>query len=604
MSSWLYQFWLFGFKTAKHWGNGPRYWNANLLGFESCEDPGPQTSSIREAEISRNVASMERWAGTTEGPQEQLHPSSLCRWSIHYKCTIRYMETPEPESTVEQVVEPSDISNWHDWPAKWREPPFHERLTAGLQSNDFSNITTSRLPVGVPLIAKATANAPDVLLQEALGFAIMGRNPELVEELSYQLDCDAVELKDFYPLHMAVSFLDGATSCCNTFNAVIKCPFGLKSVRDRRILYVNNLGHTVLDSLMIAILKSHSSTGVGVIDEALEHQRRFLGEEIDICGRWDADSDCFRALLHQGEASIPTVWKHKFCHTSIQTICHCITLLHQSDVFEPLLSTSSGIFLKHCSECGLKMQLQPLHTLVLTTFHLASSGCDGEDLFGMLACLLTVVSGEINPLGTAEVSAELLFCGSPMTVSCSHEPLTAAELADRVPSSCIQGWSPMVRTGWEIFRMVLWIVQTASQMTKERDSQDKDTEYEEYEYDTDGYCDSHEMRTAITHNPVLATLYAAVQTELLTYRRLRELDHWISENFDLVRLLRDLQEGDDSLPSIGFVRKELLRPFCSCGVFISRPQLVASASDACMHYFSNMDDWGRTTFIPFPWGDL
>jgi len=161
----------------------------------------------------------------------------------------------------------------------------------------------------------------------------------------------------------------------------------------------------------------------------------------------------------------------------------------------------------------------------------------------------------------------------------------------------------MVRTGWEIFRRVLWIAQTASQKTRERGSQDKGTEYEEYEYDTDWHSYSHGMRTTITHSPVLATLYAAVKTELLTYRRLRKLDPWISENFDLVRLLRDLQEGDDNLHSIGLVQKGLLRPFCSCGVFTGQPQAVASASDACMHYFSNMDDWGRTTFIPFPWED-
>ena len=63
--------------------------------------------------------------------------------------------------------------------------------------------------------------------------------------------------------------------------------------------------HTVLDSLMITILKSHTSVTPGVVDDALRSEKRFIPEDIGICGRWDADSNCIRAHLAEGESTIP-----------------------------------------------------------------------------------------------------------------------------------------------------------------------------------------------------------------------------------------------------------------------------------------------------------
>ena len=34
LSMWMYQFWLFSFKKAKHWGRGPHDWIAGILGFD------------------------------------------------------------------------------------------------------------------------------------------------------------------------------------------------------------------------------------------------------------------------------------------------------------------------------------------------------------------------------------------------------------------------------------------------------------------------------------------------------------------------------------------------------------------------------------------
>jgi hypothetical protein len=197
---------------------------------------------------------------------------------------------------------------------------------------------------------------------------------------------------------LAISFLNGATACCNILRVLLGNMFARYTYPEVRELYINDLGHTLLDSLMISILKSHTTTTPGIVDEQLGYQTRFAGEEVDICERWDADSESFRSLLSNGQKDVPVSWKHKFCHTSIQVICHCILWVRDFYSIRTLMDESSGIYLKHCSGCGLKMQLKPLHTLVVTAFHLANYGCADEDLFGILACLLTLLFIGISPI--------------------------------------------------------------------------------------------------------------------------------------------------------------------------------------------------------------
>jgi hypothetical protein len=446
----------------------------------------------------------------------------------------------------------------------------------------------------------------------------MGRNDDLVKQLCKQFDGEKIKFGDLYPFHLAISFLDGATSCCNVLGALSFSIFETSNYtfQDIRELYVNDLGHTLLDSLMISILKSHTSTPPGIVNERLGYQTRFAGEEVDICGRWDADSESFRALLSNGQKDVPMSWKHKFCHTSIQAICHCIICMYR---FYPLwtLMEPSGIFLKHCSECGLKMQLTPLHTLVMTAFHLANNGCADEDLFGILACLLTLLYIGISPTEDADVSAELLFDGLSATTGCTHEQLTPAEFADCIPVKHMEAWPAPTRIGWEVFRRVLRMAQTAdldndeySDYSEQSCSHDYDTSSAcSHDYDTSPACSrdydtspacSHRYDTspAFNRDDRLCHLFAAVTTELLTYRRIHEGEPWISENFDLHNLLRGL-EKDDYLLSIGLIQKNLLKPICHCGRFEEQYFIIASADDACVHYFSNMDDWHRTKFIPF-----
>src|SRR5438045_1891921 len=112
-------------------------------------------------------------------------------------------------------------------------------------------------------------------------------------------------------------------------------------------------------------------------------------------------------------------------HTSVQAICHCIGTLFGPH-WAPDINTPSGLFTKRCSNetCGLKLQLMPLHTLVVTAVHLASQGSKAETLFGMLACLVCLLANGANPLLTAPVSINVLLSDDEDR-ECSHAELDA-----------------------------------------------------------------------------------------------------------------------------------------------------------------------------------
>lgn len=210
-------------------------------------------------------------------------------------------------------------------------------------------------------------------------------------------------------------------------------------------LNINDLGHTVLDSLMIAVLKGHTSCMPVMIDPAMADIQPFMGEDTDICGRWDADSDCVRKLRAHGNAKIPFRWKHKFCHTSIQAICHSITLVF---IFAPEgdLNRPSGLFGRRCSYCGLKLQM--------TGFDLARVGCDGGDLFGITACLLCLLALGVNPCLKAGISLQALLNDDDGD-QCNHQRWSPVELAECIPTATSSTWLPEVKTGWRLFCNIL-----------------------------------------------------------------------------------------------------------------------------------------------------
>ena len=542
-------------------------------------------------------------------------PSALCRWSIHCP-EIQYERIPSPPRSPTENFNLDDEENWPTWPGSTNLERYTEKLSDNLESNDFSNIKLDELPIAVDHIARAARSSPAELLEEAFGFSIMSRNVELMGELLEKLDCQ-IEIAGLYPFHLAATYLDGSKTCCGIFDELVMTnPLSLRK------LYVNELGHTVLDQLMIAILKAHTSCLPSVVDVIFKRESRFEGEDVDICGRWDADSACVRSLLANGTSHIPFEWKHMFCHTSVQTICHCVGTVF-GPRFGPNINTPSGIFLRRCSHCGLKLQLLPLHTLVLVGLHLSLSGCQNETLFGILACLLCLLSNGANPLLKAHISLQALL-DNDQGNECSHEELDPAELMESLPTRLKSGWSKELTTGWQVIYYALkqsqaeWKPKPSKRRSasNERDHDDDSESFIRYTEDEMGMDEEtshkHHLPTSCPDSEfhynffgadnVLAPLWAAVQTELLTYRRLKEGDEWISQNFNLRSLHVGLSR--EGKVDIALVQTEMMKPFCPCGQFPQAVEACPVVDDAVAYYFSNLDDWNRTTFIRSPDRDV
>lgn len=521
-------------------------------------------------------------------------PSQLCHWSIHYRDGIKYerlkSRTPSPEPN----PDPLDERTWKDWPSFSEQPSYQEVLLDSLARNDFSDIKAEDLPIAVPHIVKKLEEPNDRLLEEAFGFSIMARNAKGLDELLEELEEKSREdeealmkIIELNPLHLATSYLDGSKTCCSILGTLIFMSNLRPNAR-------NKMGHTVFDNLMIAILKAHTSITPGTVDDALKDEKRFPGEEVDICGRWDADSDCVREILKAGDSSIPFAWKHKFCHTSVQVICHCIDYIVQRSRMigdEPILDLPCGLFVKYCGSCGLKMQVQPLHTIVLTALFLARFGAKDEDLFGILAVLLTVLKEGANPLHSAYISIPALF---PNEVSdadltgCSHQYHRPLELANLIPSKLIESWPSKTRTGWKVFCQVLRL----SERTWNSGEMPLDGECT---IDPFGHGEEGCSSNYFGETRELTVLSGAVQAEYLTYRRVAEIDPWISPNFDMDTIQESLDKGE--VPKIGFFENDMVHPVCDCGNFNSRTPAVPLAQDIMKDHFSNLEDWSRTTFI-------
>ena len=95
----------------------------------------------------------------------------------------------------------------------------------------------------------------------------------------------------------------------------------------------------------------------------------------------------------------------------------------------------------------------------------------------------------------------------------------------------------------------------------------------------------------------LGHIWVAVQTELLTYRRIKQGDPWLSSNFDLDALLASIQIGGKI--SMPLLDADMIQPYCRCGSTSSRMP-CALREDLAKYYFGNLDVWDRTSFITAP----
>lgn len=168
LTTYLYQFWLFAFKTAKHWGHGPLDWTADLLEFARFKDSDLPTHSSPNTPRSNFGTPAHVDTPRSEGSAGCLtslssHPSPLCKWSIHAAIRNQFEgdERLNAESE-ENITGPDGEDIWSRWP-KTRQT-FEEKLQAALENNSFSNLNANDLPMALAQITKATRHSPWELL--------------------------------------------------------------------------------------------------------------------------------------------------------------------------------------------------------------------------------------------------------------------------------------------------------------------------------------------------------------------------------------------------------------------------------------------------------
>ncbi|KAK7931180.1 hypothetical protein PG985_001892 [Apiospora marii] len=588
--AWLGQFWYFSLKTFKHWGKGPRFWTASMLQFGDLLHSS-SSEDAPDAVVGCHAHSPDLCYICSD-VQPSLEPSALCRWSIHVSEEgILYDESPSP---LAEFLEDEDFNNPENWPSWPEESPAADpiaHLQVALHTNEFSNIEADQLPLSSMQVAKAVAQAPDELLVEAVGFAIMARNVDLLRDLlGRNSACDTFRLDKLYPFHLAATYLDGAKTCCDIMRMLLWETAAHNSIRS---LFVNKLGHTVLDSFMMTILKAHSSCLPEVVDREFRGMHQFAGAEVDPCGRWDADSPCIRHPNAATQDRIPQSWKHMFCHTSVQAICHSISNISFC-TGKLVVETPSGLYVKSCGRCGERLKPLPLHALVLTTFHLAQNACQGETLFGALALLVCLLIHGANPCMKAELSVEALM-GVDDEEACTHQALDPLQLAKLVPLAVLTTWTKELQLGWNVFLAVLQLAQ-----------QDECPDEELGE--TQDQCDEHDedisqcwgANVARTSREPIGDLWASIQTEYLTYRRLDEGKPWMSENFSMVSIIEDMNNGQP-FSSLPLIKREMMKPHCVCGQFANDKDYYydhcPTTEEVCAFYFSNLEDWNRSNFL-------
>lgn len=70
----------------------------------------------------------------------------------------------------------------------------------------------------------------------------------------------------------------------------------------------------------------------------------------------------------------------------------------------------------------------------------------------------------------------------------------------------------------------------------------------------------------------------------------------VRANFDLNSVLESLETGSDLV--INLVSKKKMKKVCSCGVLGDTAYLQRlTVEEASAHYFSNLEDWSRSTYL-------
>ncbi|KAI1207805.1 uncharacterized protein F4807DRAFT_167323 [Annulohypoxylon truncatum] len=600
-ATWLHDFWMYSFMTAKYWGRGPKTWTFSLINFKSFAKhlvPPTPDHHITFEETSESSSS------TAIVPPFDS-PTQLCRWTIHHE-DPEYEDIPSPPS--QSSDEPDarfdidDESTWSQWRTDDLSRDLASTIGKGLQENAFSAIQPESLPLDANSIVKAVERSPKELEAEGFSFAIISRNRDAIYKIArYRRDRLRECYSDISPFHLAARFLDGGKTCCMVMDVLLT---ELDDSLSIGVNYIDKSGLTVLDTLFVTIIRSHSTVPPQTLGNAFTGQTRYPGQEVDPCGRWDADSPCIRHLYASGEPAIPSQWKHMFCHTSVQAICHCIASIFGVE-WRPDINTPSGLFLKRCGHCGLELKVSPLHALVLTALCLANGGMPGENLFGIIACLVCLLTFRADPCATAKISISLLSGHDPGD-DCQHPEINPAELAVLLFEENSGTWTSEIILGWKVLIAILQhdVAKRRDKPTHHEDEcEDEEDDVEVCSHYIHEFEEERLSKSVYCGNQRLGAVWALIQAELLTYRRLNEDEPWLSPRFDMRILLEGLESDDDTCLQM-LVRgaeeagENLLQNYSRCGLFYgAKNPMCALREEACTSYYANLDDWERTTFI-------
>ncbi|RTE73716.1 hypothetical protein BHE90_011853 [Fusarium euwallaceae] len=338
MVNYFHDFYMHSFILAKNWGQ--ELSNLNLTQVFALTPQTPNTTSPWTPSAFLNLPSSPSSPQVLGATDISCPPTQLCKWSIHLpNASFAYDRsvptTALPDAEILPDPEPSPRS-------------FVESLHQSMASNDFTSTPKADLPLAQDMIAKSLEEDPSPLQLDAWKLAIMAGNTDLLYQLYDDNEQEPPEdIEAIHPLHLAAAFLDGAHQCCRTFAALswlLPSSFAFyKNIDDH--------GHTILDALVVTVLRSHTSLYPSAVSSGFHSSNRFPGEEKDICGRWDADTETLRELFKQGYARIPNQWKHPFCHTAVQAVCHSIVAIYASPA-SPSINAQSGLFRTPSSNPG------------------------------------------------------------------------------------------------------------------------------------------------------------------------------------------------------------------------------------------------------------
>ncbi|KAL3422710.1 hypothetical protein PVAG01_06866 [Phlyctema vagabunda] len=270
---------------------------------------------------------------------------------------------------------------------------------------------------------------------------------------------------------------------------------------------------------MISILKAHTNCPPWTVDDNFTRSKRFMGEEVDICGRWDADSPCIRELFATGHSTIPFNWK-------------------------------------------LMVDWK------------------GEDW------------------NESKVFGWEVFC--TMLKFARDERRSPSSFKTTQPISRASHMKAKEKQAAKVFTSYY----SDDSSTNYSSSDEEANSDNGYDIDVEDEVCTHSKANGNFYGRsiVIGKLWAAIQTELLTHRRIAEGDAWLSENFNMGAVLDGLKSG--GLISMPLLDDDMMNEFCPCGRFRGvLDEACACVYEACKHYFANLDDWNRTSYIVMPAGE-